>query len=393
VRHLRKHSRLAISFSVLACIVGSFFTSVPRAQAAPFTCTSGLYQEVNGQLRVLDPSSNTFTTIGPNHAININAMGYNPTYNYIYALLFSNSHLLRIENDGTYTDLGVPAGLPGTGYAAGDFDQSGNMYVKAAGDFYVINVTTNTATVLTLSNNFATAEAVYINGFLYSVGNGVSTGNLFKVDVSNGTVTNLPIALADGGFGAGWATDINSLYFSSNATGVVYQITNYNTAPVPVAVMNSSPTNQNDGAACFTAPTPIPPLLATDKTGSTVINQQLVVSAAAGLLIDDTGKDITVTSNTQPTNGTVIVTPDGSYTYTPNADFTGTDTFTYTITDAFNITATATVTITVGAATVVPTNANTLAPTGCSQLPYYLLAGVLILLAGSSLVVADRLAN
>ncbi|WP_159105994.1 Ig-like domain-containing protein [Leeuwenhoekiella sp. MAR_2009_132] len=32
---------------------------------------------------------------------------------------------------------------------------------------------------------------------------------------------------------------------------------------------------------------------------------------------------------TQPTNGTLVFNPDGSYTYTPNADFIGEDTFAY----------------------------------------------------------------
>ena len=50
---------------------------------------------------------------------------------------------------------------------------------------------------------------------------------------------------------------------------------------------------------------------------------------------------------TDPTNGTVVVNPDGTYTYTPNAGFTGTDSFTYTITDKDGDKSTATVTITV----------------------------------------------
>jgi hypothetical protein len=40
-----------------------------------------------------------------------------------------------------------------------------------------------------------------------------------------------------------------------------------------------------------------------------------------------------VTSNTQPSNGSVVVNPDGTYTYTPATDFVGTDMFTYTVCD------------------------------------------------------------
>ncbi|MBS3993566.1 MAG: tandem-95 repeat protein, partial [Bacteroidetes bacterium] len=55
----------------------------------------------------------------------------------------------------------------------------------------------------------------------------------------------------------------------------------------------------------------------------------------------------TVTAYTQPSNGSVVVNPDGSFTYTPNTDFNGTDTFTYTITDSNGNSSTATVTVTV----------------------------------------------
>ena len=51
---------------------------------------------------------------------------------------------------------------------------------------------------------------------------------------------------------------------------------------------------------------------------------------------------------TNPSNGTVVVNEDGSFTYTPNADFFGTDTFTYKLTMPAG-SDTATVTITVGA--------------------------------------------
>ncbi|CAN0603922.1 unnamed protein product, partial [Ectocarpus sp. 12 AP-2014] len=51
---------------------------------------------------------------------------------------------------------------------------------------------------------------------------------------------------------------------------------------------------------------------------------------------DFEGDNQTVTANTQPANGTVVVNPDGSYTYTPNPGFIGQDTFEYTICDDGN---------------------------------------------------------
>ena len=60
------------------------------------------------------------------------------------------------------------------------------------------------------------------------------------------------------------------------------------------------------------------------------------------------------TQATPPSNGRVVVNPDGTYRYTPNPGFSGTDSFTYTITDANGDTSTATMTITVGAGPAVP---------------------------------------
>ena len=48
-----------------------------------------------------------------------------------------------------------------------------------------------------------------------------------------------------------------------------------------------------------------------------------------------------------PSNGTVVVNADGTFTYTPNPDYNGTDSFEYSITDVDGDTTTATATITI----------------------------------------------
>ena len=55
--------------------------------------------------------------------------------------------------------------------------------------------------------------------------------------------------------------------------------------------------------------------------------------------------NLTVQSNTNPTNGSVIVNSNGTATYTPNVNYQGQDSFTYTIVDSLGITSTARVTI------------------------------------------------
>jgi len=48
---------------------------------------------------------------------------------------------------------------------------------------------------------------------------------------------------------------------------------------------------------------------------------------------DPDGDPITVTNNTQPTNGSVVMNPNGIYTYTPDPGYEGEDIFEYTICD------------------------------------------------------------
>ena len=57
---------------------------------------------------------------------------------------------------------------------------------------------------------------------------------------------------------------------------------------------------------------------------------------APGVLDNDTDADgdtLTVTINTQPGHGVVVLNPDGSFTYTPDPSFFGSDAFTYKVSD------------------------------------------------------------
>ena len=85
---------------------------------------------------------------------------------------------------------------------------------------------------------------------------------------------------------------------------------------------------------------------ATDDTYSTPSNTELDV-AAPGLLGNDSGASITVTSQGSASHGTATVNADGSFSYVPDANYQGTDSFTYTITTSFSTTASATVHLTV----------------------------------------------
>jgi hypothetical protein len=79
------------------------------------------------------------------------------------------------------------------------------------------------------------------------------------------------------------------------------------------------------------------------------INQALVNKAVSGNVLtndrEPAGLPLTVTSYVTPTNGSLALTPDGSYTYTPANSFTGVDSFTYTVCNSAAQCTTALVTI------------------------------------------------
>lgn len=80
-------------------------------------------------------------------------------------------------------------------------------------------------------------------------------------------------------------------------------------------------------------------------------------AATIAVLDNDSDPDndpLTVTIDTNPSNGTVNVNPGGSITYTPNAGFEGLDSFVYQIDDGEGGTATATVTVNVSGANPTP---------------------------------------
>ncbi|NNC96850.1 MAG: tandem-95 repeat protein, partial [Gammaproteobacteria bacterium] len=97
-------------------------------------------------------------------------------------------------------------------------------------------------------------------------------------------------------------------------------------------------------------------VVAVDDSSSTPLDTAVSIPVLANDY-DPEGDNFIITTVSDPANGSVFFTPDGTLIYTPDAGFTGSDSFTYTIRDE-NIDEaldTATVTVTVGGNSVTAT--------------------------------------
>ena len=132
------------------------------------------------------------------------------------------------------------------------------------------------------------------------------------------------------------------------------------------------------------APVNDPPVANTDNTSGTAgTTVSFDVSAND---TDPDGDTLTVLSNTAPTNGTVIVAGNGSYTYTPTPGFDGVDSFTYIVSDGNGGTDTQTVTITINGVNDAPVFASVTDPAPAAEVA----AGTQVITATDSIVVNDE---
>jgi uncharacterized repeat protein (TIGR01451 family) len=222
------------------------------------TCDSRLWiaQNAPTQLTNVATATNpfTFTAVGTATAT-YNALGYNPTDNYMYAISgTATNHVLRIGADGSVTDLGAPAGLPAGNYIAGSFTAAGNtLYVLpvpggGATQMYAINVTTMTATLVTLTGAVpvSIADIAYVGGLFYSV---TQAGQLISINPSTGQVINIGAlnGVTNGTFMGAMFGAPNGLYGGLN-TGGFYSI---NLTTGAVTLISGLPgSSNNDGANC-----------------------------------------------------------------------------------------------------------------------------------------------
>jgi|GEM_PF-2225366 len=187
-------------------------------------------------------------------------------------------------------------------------------------------------------------DTAIVGNVLADNGNGVdndANGDTLSVsllsDVSNGTL----VLNADGTFS--YTPDANY----NDVDSFIYQLSD-GKGGVDQATVNLTGTPVDDLAD------------AVDDAYGTAVDTALVVTAATGVLSNDTdaeGDPFTASLLSDVSDGTLAFNTDGSFSYTPNSGFSGLDRFTYQVTGGDS----ATVTVTVGGPQSVPVTAGLVA--------------------------------
>ena len=204
----------------------------------------------------------------------INAIGYNVLDNYIYGIDMNSGNIVRVNNSGNITVLGIPNGVSTQSYNVGTLDTNGFYYIYISDNprFYVVDLRPNSTTYMKLvdptngyveqTSNFGTPLSTPItisdwgynpkDGFLYGVRN--TDGNVVRVDPTTGQVTILTTTPAlPAIYGAIGIDGSGTMYSIENNSGIVYRyIISGNTATSEVFSQSATST-QNDATICPTA--------------------------------------------------------------------------------------------------------------------------------------------
>ncbi len=350
---------------------------------------------------------NTTPTVMPSHgSVVLKADGtytYTPNANYNGTDTFS--YQISDGNGGTDTAVvnltitpanDAPVATDDTGTTAEDTALNGTT-VSANdsdldGDTLTINTTptvlpTHGSVVLKADGTYTYTPNADFNGtdsFTYEISDGNGGKDTAVVTITV-TPTNDPPVATDDTASTSENTALNGTTVLSNDTDVDGDTLTVNTTPIAAPTHGTltlnadgtytyTPTNNYSGTDSFTyevqdgkggtdtavvtitiAAVNHAPVATNDSataTEDTPLNGTTVLSNDS----DPDGDTLTVTTTptVAPTNGTLVLNSDGTYTYTPNADFNGADAFTYEVTDGKGGKTTATVSITVAAANDAP---------------------------------------
>ena len=365
-------------------------TALAPTAAGETLCDNNVFYLESGQLYRHPYNSLTRYAVGPTYTSGaVDAIGYNSEDGFLYGIARSTvtsngvaltaGHLVRYSGSGILTDLGS---MTGTGITdtmmatavGGDFDNSGNLVVKATGSkttLYSINVSTLAVTTITTSIAIQGDDLAYSKGYFYSSLGlymykvGVSAGTTWTATSSNIFPTNISGHQTTYSDGSG-----RVVFVEGNKKAYAVADPSTATASANFSLIYTYVTNPLDGAMCHAAPVPTAnpdtssagknvvqtkDLLANDTVATNASGVTLVASSVK--LCDPNSNPAEVSPNcTKGAGSTISVANVGTYsvdvngvvTFTPVLNYLGTPpALGYQVTDSSGNIATSTYTPTV----------------------------------------------
>ena len=246
-----------MTLSVSEAIVGKPFATCPTEAFLIQDNLATLYgvQLATGQYLQLSNSMGTTN--------NINAMGFNTHDQFLYAWSNEFGQPVRINSDYQVIPL-TTSGLPNVSFDVGDIAIDSNIYYiykpGASYGLYAISLDSS-------AENYLIAELIMdgssldldifdmafhpSNGFAYSVD---SQGNLYRIDVNNGSAELINNIGEIGVFGAIYFDVDENLYISRNNDGKIFKINTNEANPLSNLFAYGPSSSNNDGARCALAP-------------------------------------------------------------------------------------------------------------------------------------------
>lgn len=188
----------------------------------------------------------------------INAIGFNEVDNYLYGWSYEHRQPVKIGQDLKLTPLVGFTNITDQNFFVGDVTVSSNKYYvyrKGANyGLYAIDLSTNVMTRVidgdTLNLRIFDMAFNPSNNIAYTVDKG---GDMYTIDVSNGSSSLIGNVGQSGTFGAMYFDPNNNLYISRNADGKIFRIDTTQASPTAELFAIGPSSSLNDGARCATA--------------------------------------------------------------------------------------------------------------------------------------------
>ncbi len=187
--------------------------------------------------------------------VQMNAMGYNPVDNFLWARRFGTDQIVRIGADGTTRFYTIPS-LYGN-HGAADISASGIYYLYDQYRKVLDRIDLNTMTLLpsiplssSARNSIIDIAINPLDNMMYAAPINGGTTYVQRINPVTGVTVDLYNTVISGnGFGALYFDNEGNLYGSMNNTGEIWKFPT--TTPYAASFLSNGPsTSSNDGARC-----------------------------------------------------------------------------------------------------------------------------------------------